>query len=105
MKTRYVVSKTYSVVTYESAETGSEADEGFEFESVAMDLQDVLSEFEQLGAIDYFDGSSAYGADPYVNYRTGEYTTYALHISGPDRAMFWLNVYLERNARRYGLYF
>jgi hypothetical protein len=103
MKARYMVSKTYSVVTHESAETGSESDSGFEFKSVKMDLQDVLGELEELGAIDYFDGSSAYGADPDIDYETGEHTTYALHISGPDSAMRWLNVYLERNARRYGL--
>lgn len=90
----YTVSKTYSVVTPESAKDGDYAETGFEWEDKKMTLSDVLSEINELGFYENLQGrggsESLYGVDSDTDYKTGEETTYALHIDGSKEAMLKL---------------
>lgn len=87
----FIVSKTYEIVTPESAEEGDVEERGFEFENTKMTLAEVLYEVKDLGShVVQRDGStriSLYGQGESVDYRTGDTTTYALHIRGPSRAI------------------
>ncbi|MHB8734648.1 MAG: hypothetical protein ACYC6M_05025 [Terriglobales bacterium] len=80
----YVVSKTYDVVTEESAANGDVSDSGFEFENEELNLRDAIRAITDLGAYEKphaSDGSvSVYASDAQQDYRTGAWTTYAVYI-------------------------
>ena len=97
---------TYDTVTPESAENGDVEESGFitpgmwkypdledyqRNEWAIGDLGFLISFAEYLGIT--FDGDNFYSVDPDINYRTGESTTYAMHIDGVTPATF------ERIAR------
>jgi hypothetical protein len=99
----FTVSKTYEVVTPESAEEGDVEDRGFEYEKTRMSLRDLIREIKDLGSFE-FDSSpmtiteivrrgnagaslTLYTMDTHTNYQTGAETSYALHIKGSPRAM------------------
>jgi hypothetical protein len=100
----FTVSKTFDIVTEESAENGVLADHGFEFtdrelDSVADAVRIVV---EELG---HFDGLSSfptiYGTDAITDYETGEAETFALHFEGESRDLEALRAALanhEMNA-------
>jgi hypothetical protein len=80
-----IVSKTYEVVTEESAEHGDFAETDFVYEDDEMTLGEVLREIENGG---YYQWSSSNPTildclstvDPEVNHSTGEHTYYSLHF-------------------------
>lgn len=99
---------TYSVVTQESAEQGECSEHGFyepggwrwpledengyhkevledaqkgEFDVFYDDLRSLISDAEDLGVAFHDDADRACNIDPDIDYRTGESTTYNLHIS------------------------
>lgn len=99
----FTVSKTYEVVTPESAEEGDVEDRGFEYEKTKMSLRDLIREIEDLGSFE-FDSSpmtiaeivrrgnagaslTLYTMDSDTDYGTGAETSYALHVKGSPRAM------------------
>jgi hypothetical protein len=90
MKARF----TYEIVTPESAEFGDFAEGGFidgggwrypvpgagdDYDEWYTDIREVISEAQYLG-INYDNGGWFESVDPEVDYATGEYTTYALHV-------------------------
>jgi len=115
----FTVSKTYEIVTPESAEEGDVEDRGFEYEKTKMTLCEVIKEIENLGGFDFDTnpitlaeivrrgnaGASLtlYAMDSHTNYRTGAETSYALHIKGSPRAMKRLGQILieQRKSRRW----
>jgi hypothetical protein len=86
----FTVSKTFQVVTQESASRGDFSEDGFEFEDSSMSLRDLLDEVNSLGYFEVNGDSSRldlYGVDPDTDYQTGDETTFCLHIDGPSRAV------------------
>ena len=85
---------TYDTVTPESAEHGDTDSAGFitpgywkydadDYERESWELGQLshfISFAQALGII--FDGDNFYSVDPDINYRTGESTTYGMHIGG-----------------------
>ena len=86
---------TYDVVTPESAENGDFSESGFitpgmwkfsvdDYDARQQwklgDLGDFISFAKSLGITS--DGDNFYSVDPDINYRTGESTTYSMHIDG-----------------------
>ena len=97
---------TYDVVTPESAEFGDVAESGFIAPGMWRypDLEDYERNEWAIGDLAYLihfakslgitcDGDNFYSVDPDINYRTGESTTYGMHIAGVTPATF------ERIAR------
>lgn len=99
----YQVSKTYSIVTPESAEQGDYAETGFMFEPKEMSLEDVLLEVKDLGYYENFQpqdlSQSLYTTDPEMDYHTGEDTYYGLHINADEVSMQKLNKILAEGGR------
>jgi hypothetical protein len=97
---------TYDTVTPESAEHGDVAECGFITPGFWRypNLEDYDRKQWAIGDLAYlidfakslgicFDGDNFYSVDPDINYRTGEETTYGMHIDGVTPATF------ERIAR------
>ena len=87
------ISKTYEAVTEESAEQGDVEESGFVFKDQPCGFRELI-ETIKVDGFTYPD--SLYGAprwlvtEPQQDYRTGEYTTYALHPSNDARSMrYW----------------
>ena len=76
-------SKTYQVVTPESADYGVPAESGFVFEDADCDLEEVEWIIKEIG---YFDGVESfpdiYGVESLRNLNTGSIKHYALHFEG-----------------------
>lgn len=86
------VSKTYEVVTEESAKEGDAAERGYCFSPMFLRLKDTLEEVSSLGSFDLSDHSDIghidlYGHQEEINYQTGEHTTYSLRIKGKPRVI------------------
>jgi len=83
----FTVSKTYDVVTHESAEDGEAAESGFEFEDTRMTLREALREIQDLGGIVQQQGGklTVYTPDAEVDFRTGDSKFYALHVVAAPR--------------------
>lgn len=99
----FKVSKTYDVVTPESAEYGDFADSGFIYESTDMSLRDLLEEINSLGYYEHnsnaFDNAnhiSLYGVDSEIDYSDASETREALHIEASPRALKRLGRILKR---------
>jgi hypothetical protein len=82
----YFMSKTYQVVTPESAEQGDYEDQGFEYESISFDsLWAIAYEIRNAGATEKSSSGPATSHDWYStvdgekDYRTGSETTYSFH--------------------------
>ena len=92
---KFKVSKTYDIVTEESASQGDTAESGFVFESRLMGLRQVLEEINSLGYYNNFQpkdlSQSLYGVYAETDMYSGDETTEALHIDGSPRAMVRLN--------------
>ena len=87
----FLVSKTYEVVTPESAEDGDFADNGFVFEDEVMDRSDVVRELRRGGYIHPSSSSLQMlrwvSTEEEQDYSDGSYTSYSLHIqalAGPE---------------------
>jgi hypothetical protein len=88
-----LISKTYEVITEESAEHGEVEESGFEFEFESFSFRDLV---RQLRFFPH-PSSSVIGPDTWVSsepeqdYRTGEYRTEHLHFVGPERKeKYWI---------------
>ena len=88
-----LISKTYEVVTEESAEHGEVEESGFEFESESFSFRDLVRELR------YFPHPSCsvigpgvwVSSEPEQDYRTGEYRSEHLHFVGPERKeKYWI---------------
>jgi hypothetical protein len=112
----FKVSKTYDVITEESAAEGEVAESGFVYEATNMTLREVLSELEDLGAIEPSSwplhveklgrfGKKAkvsfYQVDASTDYRTGDETQEAIHIKAEPGAMRRLITILKTRLRRW----
>lgn len=100
----YTVSKTYDIVTPESAQDGDVAESGFEFENEPMSLREVIEEVDGIGAdVGGSDGFSFYGVDAQEDYRTGESTTYAVHVKANAHNMkrLWDALHMTESSRMY----
>lgn len=84
----FVVGVTYDIVTPESAEDGDVAEAGWEREQEPETFRDALDTLRRYGPFDHIqhNGShiSAYGYAE-DNYRTGESTSYCVHIYASER--------------------
>ena len=84
----FTMSKTYQVVTPESATKGDFADHGFEYKDHKFDsLLEMAEEIHNEGATEPSDSSGNphtwySSTDPEMDHHTGEETTYAFHPEG-----------------------
>jgi len=87
----FTVSRTYDIVTPESAEQGDVSESGYVYEPEKMTLRDVLSEIKSLGYFenlqDYNGSQSLYGVDADIDAADGSETREALHIDASERVM------------------
>jgi hypothetical protein len=88
-----LISKTFEVITQESAEQGEIEDSGFEFEFEPFTFRDLVRHLR------YFPhpSSSVIGpntwvsSEPEQDYRTGDYRTEHLHFVGPaNKEKYWI---------------
>jgi len=94
----FTVSKTYDLVTYESAEDGEAAESGFVFEDSRMTLREALREIDNLGGYHLqrdADGLTLYRQDAEIDYRSGDSTSYALHVVASPRNIARLARFVE----------
>jgi hypothetical protein len=91
MKNLFLISRTFDVVTPESAQEGDIADSGFIFKDRPATLRECLDEVKTLGGIDYHDGENFYPCDSSVDYCTGESTREFVHIRAltPSAGRAW----------------
>ncbi len=96
-----LISKTFDVVTHESAEDGEVAESGFVYENEPFTFRELVREIQSGG----FTRNSSAWLDSYseTDYRTGDVRTEALHFShaNPPRAekWFWLAVDIATRRR------
>lgn len=98
MKPIFTVSKTYEVVTPESAEYGDVEDSGFIFRKEPMTLREVMRHIDNMSVIHNqpsWSGLSIYG-EAVQDYRDGSETSETLHVSGPTRALRRLEKLLNK---------
>jgi hypothetical protein len=72
----YTFNVTYEIVTEESAEHGEAAEQGFAAEAVSLGEAVRAAETSPGG---YTDCGRWFVTEPDQDYRTGEYTSYAIH--------------------------
>ena len=84
----YIVSKTFEVVTQESAEQGDADSRGFEYHDEPMDRSDVVRELRRGGYIEpsasFLSGLRWVSTEAEQDYSDGSYTTYSLHIKNSN---------------------
>lgn len=78
----FLVSKTFEVVTEESAEQGDIADHGFVYEDEVLTLKELIYELRSCSylsssVVDRFTWAST---EPELNYRSGESRQTSIHI-------------------------
>lgn len=97
---KFTISKTYDIVTDDSASRGDFAESGYEYKNEKHTLRSVLSEIRESGCLDNFQDNqtsqSLYCDDYDTDMYTGDETTYALHIDGSERAMKRLNKVIKQ---------
>lgn len=88
------ISKTYEVITNESAEQGEAAESGFVFEDQPCGFRELLDTIKADGFA-YPDSSHGIprwlSTEPQQDYRTGAWVTYSLHTSHDARSMRYWN--------------
>lgn len=87
------ITKTYDVVTEESAEHGDFADSGFVYKDQPYGFRELIETIEFGG---FNEPDSSHGVPrwlstaPDQDYRTGDYTTYSLHPARDKQSMcYW----------------
>ena len=89
-----IISKTYELVTEESAEQGEAAERGFVFEDQPGGFREL---FDTIKADGFAYPDSSHGiprwlsTEPQQDYRTGAWVTYSLHPSHDVRSMRYWN--------------
>lgn len=94
-----LLSKTFEVITPESAERGDVDSAGFEFENEPFGFRELMQALE-----DYDHPSDSHigprtwvSTAPEINYRTGAETVYSLHFVGPEhQRRYWLKALQTR---------
>lgn len=98
-KRRFVVTKTFDVITPESASRGDFAETGTEFDNVLMSLAQLVNELRGFGYFERtqdLDWSQSFAqVDPEVDYSTGAETRYTLHIEGAPEHMKRLLLFVK----------
>ncbi len=105
-----IISKTYEVITPESAEHGDAEERGFIFESEPHTFRELVDLLQRLGACspsswpvrcgDHFWVSTI---DPERDYRTGADTYYSVHLdraNSPRAAKYWYKACKRAGALR-----
>jgi hypothetical protein len=79
------VSKTYQVVSEESAQHGDFADQGFEYQDKELTLRELVDELEYFLHTSEPQGEATQYtwviSDSEQCFRTGDYTSYGLHLT------------------------
>jgi hypothetical protein len=103
---KYTMSKTYEVITPESAEQGDAEERGFEYEDKEFDtLWDMAREIREAGATEPSSSGPMTShdwystVDPDRNYKTGEETYYSFHPNVTDEEMKELNQLIEMTEK------
>jgi hypothetical protein len=84
------VSKTYSIVTPESAERGDYAEHGYCYNPMLLRLKDVLNEINKLGAVEIessFNEVDFYSVDSHTDMCDGSETTYHIRVKAHPRVI------------------
>lgn len=88
------ISKTYEVVTEESAEQGDIEESGFVHKDQPYGFREIIKTIKDEG-FHYPDSSHGtprwLSTESEVNYRTGEHTTYELHPARDKQSMRYWN--------------
>lgn len=91
-----LISKTYEIVTHESAQDGESAENGFEFENVEYSFRELVEEMRNYSEPSQMpnDGNTHVWltSEAEQDYQTGDYTSYSLHYSRenkPRHAKYW----------------
>lgn len=96
-----LITKTFDVVTPESAEDGETAESGFVYENQPFTFRQLVREIESGGF--YREGGTRWlTSHAEEDYRTGEVQTEALHFShaNPPRAEKWFWLAVKWAAKR-----
>ena len=99
-----LISKTYEIVTPESAENGDFEETGFEFESERYTFKELIDLAKSTGCI-YSEGATWLYSYPEIeDYSTGEEKSYALHFdreNKPRDRKYWEKAvrYVSRKGR------
>ena len=80
----FKVSKTYQIITEESAEYGDYEEQGFIYEDQEFYLRDLIREIKNGGFVQN-SGRWLSTIDAEKNYKTGAETYYNLHIKTNER--------------------
>lgn len=94
-----LLSKTFEVITPESAERGDVDRAGFEFENEPFSFRELMQALD-----DYDHPSDSHigprtwvSTSPEINWRTGAETVYSLHFVGPEhQRRYWLKALQTR---------
>lgn len=97
-------SKTYEIVTQDSAENGEVGFAGFISENESFSFRDLVRE---LRSYTHFSRSVVdrwtwVTSEPEQDYRSGEHRSESLHFAGPEhKAKYWIKAlnYTKRHAR------
>jgi hypothetical protein len=84
------VSKTYAVVTQESASNGDYADHGYCFSPMLLRLKDTLDTIDSLGAVEIQESTNHidfYAIDPDTDMHDGSETTYHVRVKAHPRVL------------------
>jgi hypothetical protein len=87
-KARFLVSRTYGIVTPESASNGEESEGGFVFEREPMSLEDTVKELRECSTLSSWpvrsprnlSGYEWASTEPSVDYQSGNETTESVHV-------------------------
>lgn len=89
-----IVSQTFEIVTYESAEEGEAAENGFDFENEAFGFRELVDYIERNG---FINPSNSHGVPRWLsthgdtNHYTGEVETKSLHPGRDARSRrYWV---------------
>jgi hypothetical protein len=94
-----LLSKTYEVITPESAEDGAVDRSGFEFEREPFSFSELVRALEDYSHVnDSTFGDHTWAiSEPEINWRTGAETVYSLHFVGPEsKRKYWLRALRNR---------
>jgi len=97
-------SKTYEIITEETAENGEADDAGFIFQGEPFTFRELVQElryFPHLSRTE-IDRWTWVTSEAEQNYRTGEHRSESLHFAGPEhKAKYWIKAlnYAQRYAR------
>jgi hypothetical protein len=94
-----LISKTYEIITEESAENGEAAESGFIWEDAELTFKELVGLLQNFPdpscwplTSDSADGSEWFGSNAEQDFRTGDYESEAIHYSlnnHPRSLKYW----------------